>query len=214
MLLSEAQAVLKGRLGNYSSTALDAAIITEMNLAQRDLMEQGKFKPWFLLTESSTAVNTVDEERLSVPLDFITEWEEGALKWKEQTESVYIDLEKDDYDFLRARYHRADTQGSPKGYALANDNFLIVPVPTKVYDWKMRYYAHQPPNLVPGDENAWLKNAASWLIAETGIIIANNYVRDKMAAQGFLAMKTEAMARLRDHDVGRAEANRERMMGE
>jgi len=210
MDLQSAQALIKGRLGNLSSTVLDAHIVSEMNAAQEKL-EAGDFKPWFLLSERSTAISIASEERLPVPTDFILEWEEGCLSWKEQTATKYTLLVKEDYDFLVGRYSVA---GSPKGYALANDNFLIVPTPIAVYDWRMRYYAKQAKNLLPADENNWLKEASDWLIAETGLILANNYVRDKVAAQGFLAMRTEAKARLRDHDVARLEANRERMMGE
>jgi hypothetical protein len=209
-ILSSAQAIIKGRLGNFTSTSLDAPIITEMAQAQT-VMEEGDFKPWFLLTESSTALNAINEERLPVPTDFIMEWEEGALSWKEQTATVWIDLTKEDYDFLRGRY---DPTGSPKGYALAGENFLIVPEPIAIYNWKMRYYAKQPANANPTDENVWLKYASDWLIAETGLIIANSYVRDKKAADQFAAQKSEAKARLEKHNVAKAEANRERMMGE
>lgn len=211
MIVSAAQDLIKGRLGNFTSSALDTMILNEMNHAQQFILEGGDFHPWFLLTETSDALATADDERLPVPDDFIIEWEEGCLSWKETTASVYTCIEKDDYDFLQGRYGLA---GNPKGYSLAGDNFLIVPQPTQILNWRMRYFAKQPLSVNSGDENVWLKNAGDWLVAEAGLVMANNYVRDKVAAAGFLAMRTEARARLRDLDVAKAEANRERMMGE
>ena len=92
--------------------------------------------------------------------------------------------------------------------------FLLVPLPSEVYDLKMRYYAHQPENVNDTDENVWLKHAADWLISETGIVIANNYLSNDRAAQGFNAMRGEAKARIEKLNTAREEANNERVMGE
>lgn len=211
MEFSEAVTLLKGRLSNFQSTAADAVIKSEMN-AKQFALEQSDFKPWFLFTEKATAQNTALEERLPVPDDFIEEWEEGALYWKKTSESVYTPLGKDDYDYLIKTYTAAS--GTPKGYELAGDYFLIVPVPLEIYDWRMRYYAHQATNIDDGDENKWLKHAGEWLIAETGLVIANNYLNNDRAAKGFDVMRREAKARIEKLDTSRREANRERIQGE
>jgi len=147
-----------------------------------------------------------------VPTDFLNEWEEGTLYWKLTTATKYTRLNKDDYDYLTDLYSTG-TDG-PRGYALAGDYFLIVPEPTVVYDWKMRYFAHQPINVADDDENKWLKYAANWLIAETGLVIATNYLNNDKAASAFEAWRREAKRRLEKFNIAREEANRERMMGE
>lgn len=210
MEFSNAISLLKGRLSNYQSTVIDQVCKDEMNQVQINL-EQGDFQPWFLLTEGAEADNLVDDERLPVPADFIMEWEEGGLRYKATTATVWTELQKEDYDYLRVKYPTADI---PRGYAEAGLNFIIVPTPTVVYNWRMRYYAHQPANVGDTDENAWLKYASDWLINETGMIIANNYLGNKTATEGFVAMARSAKARLEKLTVAKLEANRERMMGE
>lgn len=211
MQFSTAISLLKGRLSNYQSTVIEPTLKTEMN-ARQFMLEQEDFKPWFLLSESATTQTTALEERMEVPDDFIMEWEKGALEWKLTTESIWKPLEKDDYDYLRKVY--TDVSGSPSGYDLAGKYFLLVPAPNVVYDLKMRYYAHQPENVNDTDENAWLKYAAEWLIAETGIVVANNYLSNDRAAQGFNAMRVEAKARIERLNTAREEANNERIMGD
>ena len=211
MQLDDAVQMIKYRLGNFNSTAMDAAIIAEMNQVQSTTLEGGDFQPWFMLTESSSAQTTANEERLQVPENFIMEWEEGALWYKETTATAWKPLPKEDYDFLRGRYA---AEGAPKGYAEAGLYFLLVPQPILVYDVKMRYYANQPANVNGTDENVWLKYASDWLIAETGLIIANNYVHNKSAAEGFVVLAKSAKARIEKLNVAKQEANRERMMGE
>ncbi len=212
MQFSNAVSIVKGRLSNYQSTVIDQAIKDEMNLTQRNL-EQEDFQPWFLVTESATAQNSVGEERLSVPSDFLMEWEEGALQWKKTTDTLYTDLDKEDYDYLRENYYEG-TNGTPKGYAEAGEYFLIVPPPLEVYDWKMRYYAHIAENVDDTDENVWLKHAAEWLISETGLVLAGSYLNNKLAIASFDAQRQRAKARIEKLTVAKAEANRERMMGE
>lgn len=212
MKTSEAVAIIKGRCSNYSSSTIDALIVTEMNARQKAL-EGGDFRPWFLLTESASTTNTASDERIPMPSDFIMEWEEGSMQYKLSTETEWSDLAKDDYDFLRERY--GETAGAPKGYSEAGENFLIVPPPLYAYSWKMRYYAHQAANtLSPDSENNWLKYASDWLIAETGVIIASQYLNNKAAADAFSIQKSEAKARVEKLTVAKLEANRERMMGE
>lgn len=211
MNFEDAISLLKGRLHNYQSTVIDDTLKAEMNAKQYE-MEQEDFMPWFLLTESATAQSLLEDERLPVPQDFIQEWEEGCLAYKLPTEAKYSHLDKDDYDYLRHLYECAD--GRPRGYALAGEYFLLVPRPIIAYDWRMRYYAHQPLNVNPDDENMWLKHAANWLVAETGLVVANNYLNNATAAQGFDAWRQEAKSRIEKFNVAREEANRERMMGE
>lgn len=211
MQFSVAISLLKGRLSNYQSIQIEQTLKDEMNNTQF-FLEQEDFIPWFLLTESSTAQNTALEERLPVPNDFIMEWEEGALQWKKTTETVYQVVNKEDYDYLKKNFSQVD--GTPKGYAEAGEYFLIVPPPTDVYDWKMRYFQHQPINVDDEDENVWLKHAGEWLISETGRVIAESYLNNKMATAAFVSASGRAKTRIEKLNVAKAEANRERMMGE
>ena len=46
------------------------------------------------------------------------------------------------------------------------------------------------------------------------MVVANNYLNNATAAQGFDAWRREAKSRIEKFNVAREEANRERMMGE
>ncbi len=210
-----AVSLCKGRLSNFQSTLIDQTIKDEMNAAQFRLEQEPLDPmPWFLLTESATIQNVAEEPRIALPSDFILEWEEGALEWKLTTAaaSAYKVVGKEDYDYLKKTY--TDATGTPEGYSLAGLYFLIVPAPAAIYDWRMRYYAHQAINVNGTDENLWLKHAGEWLIAETGHFIAEAYLNNKNA----MAFFDKQRIRQRDHianlTLAMLEANRERMMGE
>lgn len=101
---------------------LDTEIVEELQDAQIDL-EQRPTKPWFLLSEQSTTLTEINEDRVLVPPDFLEEHEEGALEFvPADTTRKPIRLVKEDWDLLKTNY--ADTApGEPAAYALVGSYF-------------------------------------------------------------------------------------------
>lgn len=206
--------LLMGRLGGRTSPALRATCLLEMNLVQ-DVLEGDPLKPWFLITEDSESVLTVGERRLEVPEDFLCEVEdeEGGLVIVDSTGAEHP-MKKDSYDFLVDKHTLEATSDLPLEYALVGKYFMIFPLPNVALTVKMRYKASQPDITDDNNENAWCKNAADLLIAETGYVVCSKHVRDEPnKIIEFSADSAKAKSRLSTDNVGRAEANRSRAMG-
>lgn|SRR3990167_2641242 len=204
-----AVSLLKGRLKRASDTALDTTIISEMQFVQGTVLEGAINLPWFLLSENQTASTTIDEERISLPVGFLREYEEGAL-WVQNDDGTWKELIKDDYDALANRF---TTNGKPRYYALDGEYFRLKPTPDAVYALKIRAYVADSV-LSTNIENQWLLYATDLLIAETGFIMASRYLRDEPAAQTFRFEADSARTRLFIFDEARKHANRSYQMGD
>lgn len=217
MIRDEAVDLLMGRLGNRTHAPTQQNIIDEMVFVQETILEGDATLLWFLLTESATTQTVADEERVNVPVDFLMEWEEGALYITTDAGDV-VNLVKDDWDRIK---ERITGSGQPEYYAIGGEYFLLRKVPDKAYTLQMRYYAKQTSlagtyGEAAGSggnvENRWLKYAADWLIAETGLIIANQYLQSEKMAQLFVAQQQKAKARLIAKDTAMKETNVQRFM--
>lgn len=215
MTRDEAVALLKGRLKRVSDTTLDASILAEMKFVQSQLLEGADVLPWFLLSQNLSAVTVVDEERIIVPgtgsRPFLREFEEGALWVQDSENNTWNELQKDDYDALFNRFK--DESGIPRAYALDGEYFRLLPTPDAVYNLRVKAYLRDTA-LDSNIENNWLKYAADLVIAETGAIIATNYLRDAEIAAKFLADIPVARNRLMVFDEARKHANRSYQMGD
>jgi hypothetical protein len=216
MIRDSAVDLLMGRLGKRQNAFTQQDIINEMVYVQDTLLEGDATPFWFLLTEAAETTTIPDEERITLPTDFLQEWEEGALY-------IVVDGEdcamvKDDWDTIK---NRVTGSGQPEYYALAGDYFLVRKIPDAVYTVKMRYYGRQASlagtygSAVDTDgniENNWLKWASDLLIAETGIVIANQYLQSEKMLQLFAAQATVARKRLIAKDTIMRETNIQRFM--
>ena len=211
--------LLKIRLKRASDTALDSTIITVMQHVQEMILEENAWLPWFLLSEFLTITTTADEERIQVPEDvnftgnnFLMEYEDGAL-WRidSSLDSGRKLLVKDSYDALYARYKTAT--GKPVKYSLDGDYFRLFPTPDGTYTLNMRCYLKDT-GLDTNIENKWLKYASDWLMAETGLIIARDVLRDKVAEGNMSTDISRAKDRLYRKDTARKMANTEATMGD
>lgn len=130
MTRDEAVAIIQQQLGFRSD--LTSTIITTMKLAQ-DQLELGPTLPWFLLSERSFNLTTVDDQRVPVPLDFLQEYEESALIFVKSADEEIIlgkrDLDKLLKDFPAGLPEDDNQTREPQFYALRGTYFIIFPVP-------------------------------------------------------------------------------------
>lgn len=214
MLPSEMKQMIKWRLRNNSSSTLDSMIETFTKYVQKEKLEKADFQPWFLLSDLVQTTNTANDRRLSVPTDFLMEWEKGTL-WiydATATDDPWVEIVKKDFDRALEVYPGT---GRPMYYDLQGNYFLLVPQPVEVYTFKMKYFRKEPdPDFTGDTENNWFAEAGSWLMGEVGAIIAGDVLSDLAVAQSFMADATKGKNDLFVQHIAREEANRIRTMGE
>jgi hypothetical protein len=212
MTRTEVVTLLNYRLGNR--TDLEDRILLEMAFVQDYILEgTGAFLPWFLETEMATSPIMAEEERVALPDDFLAEVEDQAL-WlylEDSDENTMIELKKNDYDLLVAKYPGT---GRPQQYAIAGSYIIIKPTPDLEYTVKMRYYAKDTPISVSAGENKWLAHAADLVMAETGKIMAENHLLNAALATSFEKAAMIARDRLYKKHEARRHSNRTYGMGE
>jgi hypothetical protein len=214
MTRDEAVDLLMGRLARRTSTVTQQDVINEMVFVQEFILEEDPTPLWFLLTERATAQTTADEERLPVPADFLLEWEEGAL-YIEKDDGSVVAMVRDDWDRIK---ERVTGTGQPEYYDIAGEYFVMRKVPDKAYTMHMRYYAKQASlagtygDVGSAVENDWLKYAADLLIAETGVIISNQYLQSPTMVEMFMTQGAKAKDRLIRKDTIMKETNKQRFM--
>ena len=193
---------LIARLGERPD--LEDLIIQEFKLAQYASLESGSFKPWFMLSEASTAPAAVGEERVPIPHDFMLEYEEGGV-WVILSE-YDKELEKDDLDNLRARY-RHNQPGVPSYYALAGEYIRLFPAPVEQWRLRMLYWRRLPTLSTREETNLWLRYAFDLCLAETGYRVASATI-DKLKMQEFAQERQQAWQRLYVEHEARDHTNR------
>lgn len=211
--------LLKQRCRREADTTLDARIISEMQYVQKYILEGGVTLPWFLLSDNVSLATVIDEERVAVPVnvdavtgkDFLREHEESALWYYDTVGAKWVELLKDDYDVLLAKYPSGT--GTPVYYALDGDYFRLKPTPDAVLTLRIRCYLRAS-LLTTNIENSWLKWAGDLMMAEVGVRIAADHLRDTALAQSFASQITTARTRLFIIDEARKHANRDYEMGD
>jgi len=222
MLRDSLVTLLKQRLKRANTTAFDTIIETELQYVQ-DTLEAGITLPWFLLSENLSAITTIGDERVPVPVnvdgavvtagqrtrDFLREYEEGALWWRENSTDDWVPLKKGIYEHLLVKYPGS---GSPKGYALDGMYFRIRHEPDKEYNLRIKCYLREP-LLTSNIENNWLIYAPDLMLEETGIRVARYHLRDEAAAKMFEADAAKSRMKLFIIDEARKHTNFEYEMG-
>ncbi len=208
MIKSKVVELIKMRLGNRTDTGIDARIDAEMDAAQYELERFGVFTPWFLLSETASYTTAPGEARVPIPADMLQEYEEGALFYNG------LPLVKHDQDYLSERFYNAEP-GAPSAYALVGEYFVLYPVPDDAYAISQKYYQMDtvPSALGDSDENSWLKHAADWLLAKTGMAIAR-FIKDAEALARFTEDEDTASKRVYLQHTDRAERNSARVKGD
>lgn len=215
MLRDSAVDLLMNRLGQRTGDTLKNQIITEMVFVQENILEGNATQFWFTLKDSSGLVTVADTETVALPSDFMQEWEEGAL-YITDTNADKTEVKKADWDTIAIHENLLGT-GLPEFYSLDITNISFRKVPDAVYTLSIKYHGSQADlSGVYGDaanvENAWLKYASDWVIAETGIIIAEQYLQSTKMAGRFQAQAQIALDRLIKKNTAWEEANKTRGM--
>lgn len=219
MTRDEIVALIKQRARRDADTSLDARIVTEMKYVQDVILEGGVTLPWFLLSENLTASTVINEERVIIPTnvdsvsgrDFLREHEEGALWYYDSTALEWVELLKDDYDALLAKYPSGT--GTPKYYSLDGFYFRLKPTPDAVLTLRIKCYLREPA-LSSNIENRWTKHAPDLVIGETGARVASMHLRDPALQAEFEKEAQKAKLRLFLTDEARKHTNREMEMGD
>jgi len=202
-----------GRLGGRTEPDLRATCLLEAQYVQETELEGGPILPWFLISEDTVAVMTIEERRLEVPDDFLRELDdEGALVLVKEDGSEQ-ELIKKSYDELVSWHGLTTTADYPENYALVGKYFMLFPLPLKASTVRMRYYARDVVLNDDNTENQWLKWATDLLLAATGYAVASKHIRDDEKAVEFSKDRDKAHGRLVVQHTARDEGNRDRSMG-
>jgi hypothetical protein len=205
--------MLMQRLGNRTETALRASCVLEMQMVQEVRLEGGAVLPWFLIkdTDPATFVTVSNDRRVAVPTDFVRETQQPLYLINDQGKRKK--LFKKNWDDMVENIGLEAT-GEPNSYDLIGDNFQLFPIPLKVYILDRKYYARQA---TPADsdtlENGWMKWTPDLLLAETGMVMAAQYIQNMEMAGAFAGMVAAAQSRLSMMNTAREEAARDRAMG-
>lgn len=185
MDLERAKAIIAQRMGNRQD--LLEQIENELQLAVEERLERDPgIRPWYLLTNTpSTAVSTVaNQAYVSVPSDFIAEYEYGFLRIVNASGGKTF-LSKADYKYLEINKGIDDdgniNTGLPTHYTVINDRIQLYPTPDAVYTLEMMYYQKSSSLKDSPETNPHLLNAADWLIGQAGMEIASYKQHIEMA---------------------------------
>jgi len=209
--------LIKGRLANNTDSGLDSIIIAEANMVQ-DKLEVGDTLPWFLFTDTEVAgtnlATVAGTETVALPSDFLRESEDHEHVLFSQDMSAtdpWVPVKRDDYTFIKARWTGS---GRPKHYDILGTNLYLRQIPDAAYVLRMLYMKRDADIVAGSTENLWMQYAGDLILAETGFIIATQYVIMPDVAQAFASQRSEARSRLQIEMTARVEAGRMRSMGE
>lgn len=204
------------RNGNNTDTTLRNDIINEMVQIQDSILEGDPMSPWFLLTEETSAVTTVGDERVGLPADFLMPWEYGFLfRYDAALDDPYIEMHRDDWDLIKEVLNYA---GEPTHYDISGEYIFMRPVPDEIFPLRMRYIARGLSLAgqygVDNIENIWLKYASDWFIGEVGAVISEQYLQAvPQKVDVFKAQATRGRERVRIKNVAIEESNKRRVIG-
>jgi hypothetical protein len=209
MLRDSAVSLIATRLGNR--TDLDSRIVAEMQYVQ-EMLENREYLPVFLLSDITSLATVADQDYVSLPSDFLREYEEGNLWYYDSTVSAGVspwkEMSKRPVQDVKEGYSL--TTDSPEVYALLSDKIIVGPVPNAAYTLKFYYYARDAV-LSSNIENQWLKYAPDLMIALTGLQVAT-FIQDATMINTFGAMATDADTRFMNADQARRHANQDYRM--
>lgn len=209
MLRDEGVALIQEQLS--FRTTLSSSIIRYMQLAQTTL-EKGPTKPWFLVSEDTFTDTVVDEQRISLPVNFLQEVEGAAFKYRpaDYPDEPEVELIKEEFDKLSAIYKDIEA-GPPEAYALLGRYFQIFPIPDDVYNLRLIFFRADEV-LTSNIENGWLREIPLLLLGTAGQMMASPIAQPN-AYKVFSEWITAGLKVLHGHDTSRDMANREMQIG-
>jgi hypothetical protein len=211
--------MIKGRLANSNDSTLDAIIITVANVVQERL-EQSAQLPWFLFTDTHVTgnhpVTVADLGQVALPSDFIREDEEqeySLFYFQDPLQPAYKPLIRDTFSVLNSDSELLGT-GIPTKYDIMGLNIYLRKIPDAVYRLRLLYFASDDDIEAGSTVNLWMKYASDWIMAETGLIMATDYVMMDAQAQHFREEAQRAQRRIKIDTIARNEAGVMRQMGD
>ena len=201
------------RLGRQeANTYLIAQAELELTLIQETL-EAGAFLPWFLLSDETTLNFTANNRSVSLSSGFLREFEDFPVYlYDAADDDPYTKLEKDEFDYLEARYGDAGT-GTPHSYSLQGDQLQLFLTPDANGTLRYKCFEREAELTDSVLTNAWTVNAPDLLVAEIGTVMAG-YMKDAERLQMFIAQRGVAMQRLIAFDEARKQALRDAQRGD
>ena len=202
-----------------SDSTTRAGLLLEMNQLIHTRLESGAFIPWFLYREDTSASTVANTETVAFPTGFIRfddDMEIGGISYLDSTITTpdqYVPLVRIPGNKLKGLY--ADQiVSTPEAFDLSFAGIQFRPIPDASYALKIGAMFHDAD--VADDNNAtlWLTHAQDLVIAETTLIGATLYTRDKDLVEIAMAERNASMARLRAAHTAFIESMQERMMGD
>lgn len=200
--LTNALTLLKRRLGRYTAnpTELDDFLFDELKATQQRLESEATL-PWFLQTRNSALQTTTNRAHVTLPYNWLRLREEWDLPVQlQKADGTWAALGVYSYDQLWE--NTSSTAGFPTAAAIDGLQLILGPKPDRVYQLQLAYYKKEPELTIGGIvSNAWLKYAFDLMVAETGLIVAQNYLGNTEAVQLFAAMAERARRSLEHTNV-------------
>lgn len=201
--------MLGWRLGDRSD--MSERIVLEMALAQRVVLEENRWLPWFLLKDWAGGETVAGVPSVALPVDFLMESEEGHM-YLTTVDGAQVRLKKQDYDIAKAA--TADSNPSqPLYYARQGNAFYFFPVPDAAYELDMQYYGQDTDMTTANVETNWLKYAPDLVLAVVGKELVEKHIQNPEQMAGFANDAVAAWERLYAKHVAMQEVNEARYMG-
>lgn len=217
MLRDTAVDLIMKRLGNSTDLTLRDDIIVEMAQAQATVLEGDVFHPWFLVSEEASNSTNIGDERVPLPVNFVALWNGlGLYRYDATLDDPYVEMVRDDWDDIKSYFNYAD---KPTHWDIGGEYLLMRPVADAEYPLRLWYIAKgESLEGTYGDaaniENVWLKHASDWLIGETGLVIAEQYLQHREAALlRWASQASRGRERIRLKNVEMEETLKQRIMG-
>lgn len=199
-----AVALMKQRLARFTGSVLDAYVIGELQAAQIRL-EEAEFLPWFLRLSEQLSVNKGDR-LIDLPTGFLLEIDGELPYCTRVSDGAARYLEKKDIRFLRARTNPS-VEAAPRYYMLRTSKIDFGSPADAAYTLDMEYYTQDSLLTSGTSTNLWLRHAPDYLIAEAGIVLAGNYLKNDRAAQYFMSQVVQERQKLIKKTTARDDIN-------
>lgn len=204
--------LLMYRLGNRTDVAMKNKIIAEMSLAQTQILEKIRPLPWFLVTKDDTLTALTTTNEVTLPTGFLDVYDYGRLTYVNSS-GYPVEITRQDYDRLNKTQ---DNYDALEHYDIIGETLYLFGTATTDTTLTLWYYGADtdPAGSYGVDDmtNGWLTHAADWVIAETGFIMAEDYIQDDIMAARFDKKRAKAKFGLEALITAKAEAARSRYM--
>lgn len=211
MTFLELQNTILHRIGSLGSSEMRDRVKLEITHVQETVLEQeGRFMPWFLLSDFVTLTLTAGSNWISLPTDFLQEMEDNQ-PWY-QTATAWKKIAKVPFD--RSTAFLESEAAPPRFYEVQRQGYWFHPVPDKDYTIRLRYYRKEAVLVADGDSNKWTEQAADLFIAEVGRLVCTYHTKDLERASLFERDGVKARERLFIRSAAVENTNRLTSMGE